>query len=455
MIKNLFHKFQKERDLTVGSISKNIWILAIPMLVSNLLQAAFNLVDMIWVGKLGPEALAAVSMSGSILMVLMFLMIGLGVGTTALIARAIGEKDNAKADNIAMQSLIMGAIGSFVFGVIGYFLAPWLLQVLGAQPAVLVLGIGYMRILFVGVLVTFYLFLVSAILQGAGDAATPMLILVLSTLVNIVLDPLLIFGLGPFPKMGVNGAALGTVIAECLGSAVALDVLLRGRSRVHVKLQYLKLDLVKMWNILKIGVPASFQMTLRGLVGIVLIAIVAGFGTTAVAAFGVGMRLHMLAMMPGFALGMAAATLVGQNLGAKQPARAVASAWWAVFYYGSFMLVMALSYIFFAPHIIMFFNDNVEVIRVGSHFLKVSAFGYLFIALGVVLSRSLVGAGDTVAPLVITFFALWVFQIPLAIWLAKTFGLGGIWYAFLVAYIVQGTLSVIWFQLGRWKRKKI
>ena len=427
MIKRILHKFQRERDLTTGSISKNLWILAIPMLVSNLLQAAFNLVDMIWVGKLGPAALAAVSMGGFILMIVMFIMIGLGIGTTAMVARAIGEKNVDKANSVAMQSLIIGAVGSILFAIVGYFGSPWLLKILGADPEVLMLGTGYMRILFLGVIVMFYMFLISAVLQGAGDAATPMIILTISTVINIILDPLLIFGIGPFPRMGVNGAALGTVLAETVGSLLALEILLRGRSRVRVHLKDLKVDLAKMMAILRVGLPASFQMILRGLVGLVLISIVARFGTKAIAAFGVGMRLHMLAMMPGFAIGMAAGTLVGQNLGAKEVERASQSAWRAVMYYSGFMFLMTLIFLFAAPILLNFFNSDPEVIKIGSGFLKIASLGYVFIALGLILGRSMSGAGDTLSPMVITFVALWLLQIPLALYLSNNIGLTGGW----------------------------
>ena len=251
MIKKLFFAFQKERDLTTGSITKGIFILAIPMILSNLLQAAFNLVDMIWVGRLGASALAAVAMSGQIIMVVMFVMIGIAVGTTAKVARAVGEKDRPKADNVAMQSLILGFFGSVIFAIVGYYLSPWLLEVLGAKPDVVMLGTGYLRITFIGVIVMFYGFLISAILQGAGDAATPMVILVVATLINIVLDPIMIFGLGFFPKLGVNGAAWATVISRAIGSVIALEVLLKGRSRIHVRLKYFKIDWRRLYSRLR------------------------------------------------------------------------------------------------------------------------------------------------------------------------------------------------------------
>jgi MATE family, multidrug efflux pump len=453
MIKKIFRVFQKERDLTTISIAKGIFLLAVPMIVGNVLQTAFNVVDMIWVGRLGAPALAAVAMAGQILMVVMFVMIGIGVGTTAKVARAVGEKDRDKADNVAMQSLIMGFFGSLLFAVIGYYVSPWLLKVLGAQPDVVALGTGYLRITFLGVIVMFYGFLISAILQGAGDAATPMVILAGATILNIILDPIMIFWLG----WGVNGAAWATVIARALGSLVALEVLLRGRSRIHVKLAYFKIDWEAIRSILLIGFPASVQMTLRGAVGIVLISVVARFGTFAIAAYGVGLDLWMIAMMPGFALGMSAATLVGQNLGAKQPDRASLSAWTAAGYYFVFMLLMCVLFLTAAPYLVMMFNTEPEVVRIGSGFLRIVAFGTLFIAPSLILGRSMSGAGDTTSPLVITFITLWVIQIPLAFILARytSLGLTGVWAAILVAYISQAVMTISWFQVGKWKHKKV
>jgi putative MATE family efflux protein len=457
MIKRIIHHFRKERDLTTGSISKAIWILAIPMIVSNMLQSAFNLVDMAFVGRLGPVALAAVAMAGQILMIVMFLMIGVGAGTTALVSRAIGEKNRAKADNIAMQTAIIGLIGSVVFGTIGYFASPWLLKFLGASPEVIEVGTGYLQITFAGIMALVYMFSIAAVLQGAGDAATPMIILGLSTILNIALDPLLIFGIGIFPRLGVNGAAWATVISRGIGAIIALEVLLRGRSRVHVRLKYLKFDFDIIWRILKIGIPASAQMTLRGLVGVVVIAVVAGFGTAAVAAYGVGIRFHMLAMMPGFALGMAAQTLVGQNLGAKQPDRASRSAWTTTGYYSIFMLTMSALFIIFAPSLILIFNNDPQVLEMGTNFLRITAWGYLFIAFSLIFNRSLSGAGDTISPLILTFVALWLVQLPLAIYLSRIPGLGvnGIWIAVVASYVVQGITTVAWFQTGKWKHKKV
>lgn len=454
-IRRRFDRLRRKRDLTVGSISKNIWILALPLIVTNMFESAFNIVDMFWVGRLGPEALAAVSMSGIVIMVMFFLLLGVGIGTISLIARYIGAKKDDSANNVAMQSLILATILSVVLGLIGYIFSPHILKVLGADYNVLMLGTGYMRITFAWMLVMVYMLFMSAILQGAGDSFTPMLVFGLSTFINIVLDPFLIFGWGPFPVLGVNGAAWATVIARAVGSVIALNILFKGRSHIRIKLN--KPEFSIMWKILKIGIPASMQNILRGLMGVVMVSVVAGFGTFAIAAYGVGIRLIMLVMMPGFAFAAAAQTLVGQNLGAKNPARSERSAWTAFAYYAMFMFVMALLFYFFSNNVIGIFSNNPEVIKIGTDFLRITSFGFVFIAMGLVFGRSLSGSGDTVSPMVMTFVALWVVQIPLAFYLAyhTPLGIKGIWYAMLCANFLLGFMAVLWFQTGRWKRKKV
>jgi len=448
---------RRKRDLTEGTISRHIFFLATPVIFSNLFQSFFNIVDMFWVGKLGPSALAAVAMSGSIMMVLMFVLMGVGMGTIALVARYTGAKQEHAADNAAMQSLILGTVMAIILSIIGYFLTVPLLKLLGAEPEVLFLGTGYLQVIFMGVIVVFYMFLVSAIFQGAGDTLTPMFILGSVTLVNIILDPLMIFGVGPFPEMGVVGAAWSTVISEGLGSLIALGLIFKGFSRVHVRLSEFKVDPSTILKILEIGIPASAQMSLRGFMMVFLMAFVAGFGTMAVAAYGVGLRLNMIVLMPGFGFAAAAATLVGQNLGAKAPKRASQSAWTATWYYMIFMSIMTLLFLIFAPQLISVFNKVPEVVEIGTVFLRIISISFIFTALGLVLGRAMSGAGDTLPPLVLTFIALWVVQIPLAYYLANftILGVRGVFYSILISNTILGILSAFWFNLGLWKRKKI
>lgn len=456
MIKRLYHKFKERRDLTDGSIAKNIFFLATPMIVSNLLQTMFELVNMFWVGRLGSAALAAVAMSGSIIMVVMFMMMGIGVGTTAMVARAIGAKEHHRAEKVVQQSMIIALVGSVLLAIIGYFVSAPLLSFLGASPEVMPLGTGYMHITFAGSFVIFFMFLIMAVLQGAGDTMTPMLILAFAILLNGILDPLLIFGVGFFPQMGVPGAALATIISRGIGCLVAFEVMIRGRSHIQLKLNDYKIDGSIINRILMIGFPASIQMTLRGLMGVVLMWVVAGFGTMAVAAYGVSIRLNLLLLMPGFALGMAAATMVGHNLGGKKPERAVRTAWIASGIYVSFMTVMGFIFFIFAGPLIAFFDPTPEVVRIGTVIMQITGIGCPFIALGLILDRAISGAGDTMITMFNTFLTLWVIQIPLAIVLSERIGIGvdGVWYAGLVAQIVLAVLNTGWFLTGRWKHKK-
>ncbi len=450
------HDHMTGRDLTRGSIVRNIWVLAIPMMFGNFLQTTFSIVDMVWVGKLGPDAIAAVSLSGSILMVVMMLMIGIATGTTAMVARFIGARDHESANDVAMQSLILSAIGSLLLAVAGIGVADRMLEAMGASPEVVALGTGYLRLLLVGSVAMFLLFLTEAILRGAGDALTPTLILTGATVLHAVLDPLLIFGIG-FPRMGVDGAAMATLVARGAGAAVALYVLFRGRSCIRLRPKHLRVDLSIMWRITRLGVPSSIQLTMRGVMGIVLMALVAGYGTHAVAAYGVGLRLLMFVLMPGFGLAVATATLVGQNLGAGAPGRAQSTAWAAARFSMLMMGAVGLLFYVFAGDLMGFFNKTAEVVEIGATYLRITSIGYIFIALSIVLGRAMNGAGDTVSPMVMTFMSLWCLQVPLALVLARWSGLGvsGIWWAALVASVVHGMMTTGWFQLGRWKLKRI
>ena len=455
-IKNKIENYTNKRDLTTGSLSKSIWYLALPMIIGHMLQVTFNLADMFWVGRLGPVALAAVAMSGVVMMILITLIVGVNIGTLALVSRFVGAKDMDSADNAAMQSLIIGFTASVIIGIIGFFLTPPMLKLLGARGDVLLLGSGYIRIFYAGLAFVFFMFTISAILRGSGDSVTPTVILAIATGINIVLDPLMIFGIG-FPRMGINGAALATVLSFFIGGLIGLEVLLRGRSHIHLKPHHFKIDIETMHRVIKIGIPASTQMIMRGLMGAVLMAIVASFGTFAIASYGVGIRLSMFVLMPGFGFAMAAATMVGQNLGAGHPDRGESSAWLATSYYFIFMVVCAAAFIIFAPQLISIFNRSSDVVGLGIEFLRITSWSFLFIPFGLILGRAIMGAGDTVPHMVITLISLWLFQIPAAYILAKPlgFGLNGVWYAILAASVLQSVLTTTWFKIGLWKRKKV
>ncbi|MBN3039196.1 MAG: MATE family efflux transporter [Candidatus Omnitrophica bacterium] len=454
-MKSIIKKFHG-LDLTTGNTIKTIWLLAFPIMMGNLLQTAFNVVDMIWVGRLGPGAIAAVGMSGVVLMVVITLIIGVSTGTQALISRFIGAKKQKEAENVAMQSLIIGLGMSIIMAAIGIFFSRPILKALGANSQILEAGSDYLNIILSGGFMMVYLFLITTIFRATGDTFTPMLIMLGAVALNIILDPLMIFGIG-FPRMEVSGAALATVISRGTASLAGLYILFKGHSRVKVHFSKLKMDIRTIIRILKVGFPNCVQMALRSVVGLVLMSIVARYGHYAIAAYGIGLRVFSIVLMPGFALATSAATLVGQNMGAKNLSRAKRCAWQAAGFNILLMGLVGIMFYAFSSNLISVFNNNPNVVQLGSEYLRITSFSYIFVALGLVLGRSLMGAGDTISPMFITLIALLGIQIPLAYILSNNLhiGLNGIWWAILISSIIHGSLTTFWFKLDYWKLKKI
>ena len=434
-----------------------MWHLAFPMMAGNLLHNVFNLVDMFFVGKLGPEAIAAVAMSGIFLGVIWTGIMGISLGTVAMVARFFGARDFEGADNIATQSLLLGILGSIPITIFGYFLAGPILRLLGAQPEVLSLGVSYLRIISLGSITVFLYFLLSSALRGAGDAVTPLKILILSTVLNIILDPLFIFGLWVFPRWEVAGSALATVLARGLGMIILLRLLLRGRSPLHISLKRVKLDPEIIWRITRIGIFGSIQMLMWTISDLIFMRIVAIYGTFTLAAYGIGMRIIFAVMMPGFGLAQAAATMVGQNLGAGKPERAEKSAWISTGFYEIFMGASAAVFFLHSREVVKFFSSNPEVISMGETYMRVVALTFVFIGLSLVLGRAMMGAGDTLSPTVITGISLFLVRIPLALFLAQTRDLGtlGLWAGIAASNLAQGLFMTFWFTRGRWKNKVV
>lgn len=434
-----------------------IGLLTTPMLLSAILQNLLSLIDLFWVGSLGAGAVAAVAMAGTIMMLLFPMLMGLSTGTLALVARAVGGNRQEEAGRVASQSLMLAVVLGGISGCVGWFFSDRLFGLLGAEHSVIVAGGAYLRISLLGSFTVFLLFIGNAALQGAGDAVTPMYVMAIANVLNMALDPLLIFGLGPFPVMGVRGAAWATVFSQAVAAGGSVWILFGGRTRLRVRLEQWKPDLDLSRRILRIGIPGSGQMLTRSLMGAVIMSIVAGCGTAAVAAYGTGLRLHMIIMMPAFALGGAAATLVGQNLGAGKPRRARHAAWVATWLDMALMAISALIIMLFAPALIKVFNTDPEVVQIGARYLRIVSPFYLFTALGVVLGRALNGAGDSLAPMIITILTLWGLQVPLAIWFAHIWqpATQGIWWAMAVATTINGLLTAAWFETGRWMRKTV
>ncbi|OIO73173.1 MAG: hypothetical protein AUJ85_08880 [Elusimicrobia bacterium CG1_02_37_114] len=446
-----------KRDLTVESVPKSIMSVALPVIAGGILNTSLELVDAIFVGKLGSSALAGVAMAGMVVFFLISFIAGLSVGTVALVSRAFGARDFDKANRVAVQSFLAGIILAALLGISGFFLSENILKFLGSSGEVLSIGSIYLKILFAGIFTMFLMFIGQSIFQGTGDTLTPMKIGVLSAVLNIILDPIMIFGLFGFPRLEAPGAALATVVSRGVGGIIMLTVLLRGRHSIHINLKKLKFDFDILKRIFLIGFPGSAQMLLRSFSGIVLIKIAALFGTAAIAVYGLGGRLFHLFLLPGFGFGAAASTMVGQNLGAGKPDRANESAWTSSRYYLIYLIVLGTIVFAFSEKIVTVFNNEPEIIRLGAEYFRYIAVGSLFLSIGVVLSNALQGAGDTIYPMIITGVSLYVVQIPVAYLLAGVLGWKetGIWVVLPIGSIVNASMMAYWFMQKKWQEKKV
>ena len=438
-----------------GHLGRVVVMLAGPMLVSAVLQNAQSLIDLYWVGRLGSNAVAALSLSGTLMMVLFPVLMGLATGTVALVSRAFGRGDSVEASRLAAQSLVLALIVGLLLGLACLpFIRPACL-LLGAEPVVVELAVRYLRISMLGIFSGCMLFIGNSALQGAGNTVAPMAAMLLANVLNLALDPLFIFGWGPLRGGGVAGAALATVLSQVVAASVVIGLLVGGRTRLHLQRCDLRPRLEAARRVLAIGLPSMAQMFSRSLMGLVFFRIVARYGTAVVAGYGIGMRFHMVLLMPCFVLGSAAATLVGQNLGAGQPARARRAAWVAAGLVVAVMALSALLVLVVAEGAVHLFDSNPEVVTVGAGYLRTVTPFYVLAGLAIVLDRALNGAGSTIPTMVFTVISLWGLQVPLALYLARvtTPPVTGVWQAICIATAVHALMSVAWFESGRWQRR--
>ena len=453
------------RDLTTGNIHRNIWTLAVPMILEMAMLSVTQIADTYWVGKLGSAALAAVTISITLRWVINSLANGLGIGGMAVVARRIGARDKAQADHAAWQAVLLAAFVSLVLGAVGILMAEPALRILGADAEVLPMGVSFLHIVFGGLFTLVLVFVINFLLRGAGEARLALGVLVLSQGLTLILEPFLIFGWGPFPALGVDGSAWAGVLGFGAGVLFQITILLSGRARIsipstgsgHRNLHDLWPDLPLMWHIVKIALPSTVQMTLRSSSRLIILAIIGLYGTFATAGFGVANRILLVALIPGFGLGNAAATLVGQNLGAVQPHRAERSAWWVTVYTASLLAAFAVVFFAFARPLVAFFDPTPEVVDIGAECLHIVAPSLIFSAVGVVLARAFDGAGNTVPAMFVNLLTLWGLEAPLAYGLAQWAGLGitGVWIGRALSNVANGSFFAFWFRLGRWKRKKV
>jgi putative MATE family efflux protein len=424
------------------------------------MESVFAVVDVFFVARLGPEAVAAVGITESMLTLIYTLAIGLGIGATAMVARRVGEGDPEGAAHAAGQTLVLGVIVSVVLGALGVALAPQLLQVMGASEAVVERGGGFTRVMLGGNISVVMLFLVNAVFRGAGDAAIAMRVLWLANAINILLGPCLIFGVGPFPELGVTGAAVATTIGRGTGALYAFSRLLRPGGRVRLRRRHLRLEPAVMARLVRLSSSATFQVFVGMASWIGLFRILSGFGSQAVAGYTIGIRIILFALLPSWGMSNAAATLVGQSLGAGKPERAELAVWRAGFYNMLFLGAVGLIFVVFADPIVGLFTHAAagpEAHRYGVDCLRIVASGFLFYAYGMVITQSFNGAGDTWTPTVINLCVVWLGEIPLAAALAYGFDLGprGVFLAITISFSVLAVVSALVFRRGRWKTKAV
>lgn len=443
------------QDYTEGPIGRSVVLLAIPMVLEMAMESVFAVTDIFFVSRLGANAVAAIGLTESLLTVVYALAMGLGIGATALIARRVGEKDAQGASDAAVQAIALAIIVSIVLGTVGVLLAPRLLALMGASPAVVAEGLGYTRVMLGGEAAIIVLFVANAIFRGAGDAAIAMRVLLVANAINIVLDPLLIFGVGPFPELGVTGAAIATTIGRSTGVVIALTRLGRHNAHVSVSRRHLRLHFPVMRQILELSGTATLQMLVGTASWIGLVRIISIFGSGALAGYTIGIRVIIFALLPSFGLSNAAATMVGQGLGARKPERAERAVWTAGHYNAGFLLVTGLLFLLLAPRIVSLFTTDPAVAPYAVDCLRLTALGFPLYAYGMVFTQAFNGSGDTWTPTWLNLLVFWIWEIPLAYAMAITLGMGphGVFLAITIAFSTLAIASWLLFRRGRWKTK--
>jgi len=443
-------------DYTDGPIGRAIFLLAVPMVLETVLESVFAVVDVFFVSRLGADAVATVGLTESMMVLIYTLAMGLGIGATATVARRIGEKDPEGASHAAAQAILLAMLVAVVLGVTGVVQAPTLLRAMGASSGV-VANANFTRIMLGGNAVVLTLFLVNAIFRGAGDAVIAMRVLWLANAINIFLGPMLIFGVGPFPRLGVVGAAVATNIGRGIGAVYALSRLVRPGARVRVRANHFKLDPPLMWQMIRLSGSGTFQILVGSASWIGLVRVISSFGSTALAGYTIGMRIVIFALLPSWGLSNAAATMVGQALGARKPDRAERAVWIAGKYNLAFLGGVGVIFVLLAGPIVSIFTTDPAVASNAVGALRIVALGFPFYAYGMVLTSAFNGAGDTWTPTWINLVVFWMWEIPLAYLLAVMFDQGprGAYISIMLAYSTLALVSAWLFRKGRWKTRQV
>ena len=447
----------KEQDFTSGSIRRAVFMLSIPMILEMLMESIFAIVDIFYVSQVSVNAVATIGLTESVITLVYAVAIGLSMAATAIVARRIGEKDNEGASQAAVQVIFLGVIVAAFISVIGIMYPKEILSLMGGEADLIEEGYGYTQILLGGNVTIMLLFLINAIFRGAGDASVAMWALIVSNGLNIILDPIFIFGFGPIPAYGVQGAAIATTIGRGAAVIFQLFVLFYGWSRIKVGFKDLVIRVAVMVNLIKVSLGGIGQFLIGTSSWVFLMRIMSEFGSEVLAGYTIAIRVMMFTLMPAWGMSNAAATLVGQNLGAKKPDRAEQSVWKTGKYSAVFMGIVSVIYLLFAPQIVGLFSQETEVVKNGALCLRIIAAGYIFYGYGMVVINAFNGAGDTKTPTWINFICFWLFQLPFAYLMALTFDFGplGVFLAITLAEVLIVVLGIVWFKKGYWKSVKV
>ena len=444
----------KEVDLTKGSIKKAIFLLSVPMILEMCMESIFALVDIAYVSQVSTNAVATIGLTESVITLVYAVAVGLSMAGTAVVARRIGEKDSEGAKKAAVQVILLGVFVAVIVGIIGFWFPKEILSLMGGEQSLIDEGYRYTQILFSGNITIILLFLINAIFRGAGNASIAMWALVLSNGLNIILDPIFIFGWGPLPAYGVAGAAIATTIGRGTAVVFQLVVLFYGATRIKLAFKDIALHLAMMFNIIKVSLGGIGQFIIGTSSWIFLMRIMSEFGSEVLAGYTISIRIMMFTLLPAWGMSNAAATLVGQNLGANQPARAETSAWIISKYNAWFMILVSILYFIFAKTIVGWFSAEPDVVHYGAVSLQIVTAGYVFYAYGMTLTNAFNGAGDTKTPTIINFFCFWLLQLPFAYMAALVFEWGpkGVFWAITIAEISIAIVAIVWFKKGNWKK---
>ena len=447
----------EEKDYTNGKIGKALFMLAIPMVLEMIFESVFAVADIFFVSKLGDDAVATVGITESITTIVYAIGFGLSMATTALVARRIGEKKPEEAAKISFQAITTGAFASIFIAIIGIFYSRDLLALMGANENIINGMSGYTTIILGSNIIIMLLFINNAIFRSAGDAALSMRVLIVANCLNIILDPLLIFGLGPIPAMGVEGAAIATSIGRGLAVVYQFVMLAKGSGKIHLRREHIRIKLDTIKQLINLSIGGIGQNIIATSSWIGLMRIMAEFGSAAIAGYTIAIRILIFILLPSWGLSNAAATLVGQNLGAEQPDRAEQSVWKAGKINVIFLGLIGVVFFLFPGFFIELFTKEQAIVSNGIQALKIISLGFIFYGLGMVLLNSINGAGDTKTPTLLNFISFWVIEIPVAYLLAIQFGWDqkGVFYSIIIAEMCLTLIAFAWFKQGKWKLKKV